>query len=99
MPSAAPVKETYRDSCGYRPGERENTRRRRGVTYSVPPNQHPVFNVTLFQDVVNIQLNLAMAYRLSELLQELEENDDLHDAVEVAFARSLSNPTPAGGRR
>jgi hypothetical protein len=65
----------------------------------------PTFNVTNFQDVINVQMNDSMRQLLIELIDEFETNE--LEAECMAFRNALNNPQgdrfkrikPHAGRR
>jgi len=59
--------------------------------------QRPTFNVTEFQDVVNVQMNDAMRHMLIEFISEVEPNE--LEAELRAFRNALRDPEGALERK
>jgi hypothetical protein len=61
------------------------------------PMQRPTFNVTEFQDVVNVQMNDAMRHLLVEFISEVEQHE-LEPELR-AFRNALRDPEGALERK
>lgn len=59
--------------------------------------QRPTFNVTEFQDVVNVQMNDAMRHMLIEFINEVDQNE--LEAELRAFRNALRDPEGALERK
>lgn len=59
--------------------------------------QRPTFNVTEFQDVINVQMNDAMRHMLIEFINEVEQNE-LEPELR-AFRNALRDPEGALERK
>lgn len=59
--------------------------------------QRPTFNVTEFQDVINVQMNDAMRHLLIDFVNEVEQNE--LEAELRAFRNALRDPEGALERK